>query len=90
MLVNVLSYIIIAFVIFLFIWAFRYLAILGQARERKQYTYEQLAEDYDLWNKYVNDVDLDNKDMPRTEHSKLSTEEKIQILTTRFGKEKRK
>ena len=89
MLANILAYTILFLIIVFIAWLFRQFNVLGTARERKAYTYQQLAEDFDLWNKYVNDDDPDNeKNMTRSEHAKYSMEEKLQRLINRFGKEK--
>ncbi len=86
---SVLAYIIIFAVIVFFAWLFRQFDVFGTAKERKGFTYQQMAEDFDLWNKYVNDDDPNNeKNITRSEHAKYSIEEKLQMLTNRFGKEK--
>ncbi len=86
---GALYYIILLSVIAFFTWLFRQFDVFGTARERKGFTYQQMAENFDLWNKYVNDDDPENeKNMTRSQHMKYSVEEKLQMLTNRFGKEK--
>ena len=88
-LANVCVAVTIPIVVFLVGLYIKKIDAFGSSRERKQYKYAQLAEDFDIWNKYVNDDDPDNeKNMTRSEHAGYSTEEKLQILTNRFGKEK--
>lgn len=64
----------------------------SQRAGRREHTYKELAEDFDLWNKHVNNpIAWDKeKDMERKEHGRLSVEEKVEILTRRFGKERKK
>ena len=49
----------------------------------KQYTYEQVAENYELWSEYV-DPDAT---MTKEEFDNLSTEEKVEMQEDMFGKE---
>ena len=85
-------------VISVLVGIFKLFSLWLQSRGRKKYNYEQLADSYQYWDEFVNEEYRPTEDHPDdikfphnltwAEHSKLSTEEKIQILKTRFGKEK--
>ena len=49
----------------------------------KQYSYEQIAQDYELWAEYVDP----NATMTEEEFDELSTEEKVKMQEQMFGKE---
>jgi len=50
---------------------------------KKQYTYEQVARNYELWCEYVDP----HAAMTKKEFDKLSTEEKVEMQEEMFGKE---
>ncbi len=49
----------------------------------KQYTYEQIAEDFRLWGEYMDP----NSEMSEEEFEALSTEEKVRMQVEAFGEE---
>lgn len=75
-------------IIYFFGWLYYKNEARGVTKERKSYTYNQIADNYDLWNNYANYGLTGDAEMTRSEHKKLTIDEKVQILTERFGKEK--
>lgn len=49
----------------------------------KQYTYEEIASDYELWADYVDP----NATMTEKEFSELSVEEKVEMQKEMFGQD---
>lgn len=49
----------------------------------KNYTYEQIAEDFDLWGEYVDP----NATMSEKEFDEMTTEDKVQMQVDMFGPE---
>jgi hypothetical protein len=88
---DVCGRLIVAGLVSVFIMFWKGLGFIGLSRERRQCTYEQIADEFDLWNRYVNDRPGGARgELTRLEHAQLSKEEKIELLTDQFGKEKQK
>jgi hypothetical protein len=89
---NALGGVIVIGVIYFFVWIMskreeRKLRREGEklANERKAYTHTEIAENFFLWDKFLN-YNFDESDkMTKEGFDTLSTERKTQMLTKRFG-----
>jgi hypothetical protein len=87
---NALGGVIVIGVIIFCLWIMSKREERKLTNERKAYTHSEIAENFSLWDKFVNYYFDEGKEMTKETFDSLSRDEKTQMLIDRFGETNKK